>query len=134
MKATKGSNKDLKRRERRHRKLLTKTGCTVYGLRAKSDGVTMYVGQTRCLLAKRFRFHLRKISTGKTRLYQWWRWRLQDGDAIEIFSLDDNATWDVSEVIWIERLKAAGNPLTNMTRGGRDGPLVKGGKRNPCAY
>jgi hypothetical protein len=129
MKATPGSNKDLKRRERRHRKRLTKTGCTVYGLRAKSDGVTMYVGQTRCILAKRLRFHVRKISTGTTRLYQWWRWRLQDGDAVEIFTIDDNATWDVSEVIWIERLRAAGNPLTNMTRGGRDGPLTKGGKR-----
>lgn len=131
MKATKGSNKDLKRRERRLRKRLTKNGCVVYGLRAKSDGVTMYVGQTRCLLAKRYRYHLLKLSAGKTNLYRWWRWRLEDGDTVEIFSLDDNGVWDVGEVLWIERLRAAGCPLTNMTRGGRDGPLIKGGLRNP---
>lgn len=132
LKTTKGSNKDLQRRNRRHRKALTKTGCTVYGLRAKSDGVTMYVGQTRCLLEKRLRFHVRKLSGGKTNLYKWWRWRIQEGDAVEIFALDEQAIWDVSEIIWIERLRAHGNPLTNMTLGGRSGPLAKGGKRK-CA-
>jgi uncharacterized GH25 family protein len=94
----------------------------------------MYVGQTRCLLITRYRFHLLCLKASKTEVYKWWRWRLQDGDEVEIFPLEKNATWDVSEVIWIERLRAAGNPLTNMTRGGRDGSLVKGGRKRSSQH
>lgn len=37
-----------------------------------------------------------------------------------IESLDENATWDVSEIIWLERFRNQGFELLNVLRGGSD--------------
>ncbi len=96
----------------------------VYGLHG-ADGQVMYVGQTRCKLSVRLKWHMKHLNKRNTDVYRWMRWRIAAGEAIEIRMLEPHAVWDVSEVIWIERLKAKGIPLTNMTLGGKSPPTRK---------
>lgn len=88
----------------------------MYCLKA-STGEIVYVGQTRCTLATRLSFHRRNASPIGTQIERY----LVDHWP-EIVMLEPQATWDVDEILWIERLRLAGEPLLNMTRGGRDGP------------
>ena len=39
----------------------------------------------------------------------------------KLIVIDPNATWDVSEILYIERFRASGHDLLNVTRGGMDG-------------
>lgn len=97
--------------------------CTVYGLYDVS-GNLRYIGQTHCSLYKRLRNFRKGISarhyTGR-RLSPVELW-ISDCDTredpITIRAIDCNATWDVSEIIYIERARAAGVDLYNVLPGG----------------
>lgn len=62
----------------------------------------------------------KSLRTGK-RLSPAQSWMHHLGPAApNIVILDSAATWDVSEVIWIERCRVAGHNLLNVLRGGND--------------
>lgn len=112
------SPQKLKRKSRKFRKKhgYDKSLCYVYGLR-NSFGQIGYIGQTRLDLEKRLRWHFKASVDGKTRLHKWIRGSM----GVEIFMIDSNATWDVSEILWIDRYRREGHDLMNVLRGGRDG-------------
>jgi hypothetical protein len=45
---------------------------------------------------------------------------IAEGNDFEIKMIDSSATWDVSEIIYIDRFRQAGSVLLNVVRGGRD--------------
>ena len=109
-----------KRLSRKSRKFRRKRGydkklCYVYGL-VDGYGKIGYVGQTRLDLESRLKWHFKSAVNGKTRLHRW----IRQSMGIEIFMIDANATWDVSEVLWIERYRREGHNLMNVLRGGGD--------------
>lgn len=95
-----------------------KRACFVYGLRL--SGKVYYVGQTRCALPVRLKFHNRSARPNGSPVQRWLLdcWPLLEG--VEIFMLEENAVWDVDEIIWIERMRQKGEPLLNVKRGGKD--------------
>jgi|688.fasta_scaffold741823_2 hypothetical protein len=94
----------------------TKSWCRVYGL-FDADGVCYYVGQTRLELKDRMRWH-RKSKTRPVSL--WLQAEHEAGRRVFIELIEEPATWDVTEIIWIERMRQLEQPLLNRTRGGRD--------------
>lgn len=109
------------RRKRRARRraagtLKPKSWCRVYAVH-NHEGRTVYIGQTRLEIAGRMRWH-RKAKD--TRLARWMRDEKSAGREYRVVVLEENGTWDVSEIIWIERARVSGEPLLNMTRGGKD--------------
>lgn len=90
--------------------------CRVYGL-MDYTGKIRYIGQTRCTLESRLKLHFEEASKNpKPALAQW----LNGTYNVEIVMIDDNATWDVSEILWIDRYKRDGADLLNVLRGGGD--------------
>jgi len=121
MKADKNSKRSqLKRHKAKNRR--NKSACVVYGLFA-DDGIIAYIGQTRCLLATRLKFHLKAAETRGSNVQRWIRERVQAGEQIGIMALDAKAVWNVTEVVMIERYRAKGHALLNMTDGGGSPPL-----------
>jgi len=45
---------------------------------------------------------------------------INSGVEFSIRAIDENATWDVSEIIYIDRARRAGFDLLNVLRGGTD--------------
>jgi hypothetical protein len=113
MKAQRQSKRSIQKRQRAKIRRGGKSACFVYGL--KLNGAIYYVGQTRCALATRYRFHKRNASPTGSPVERW----LVDA-APEIVMLVPDAVWDVDEILTIERLRQAGEPLLNATRGGND--------------
>lgn len=106
----------LKRKSRKFRgKRYDKKLCFVYGL-IDAYGRVGYIGQTRTSLAKRLKYHFKDAANGKTEVHKW----IQSTHGVDIFMVDSNATWDVSEILYIDRYRRAGHNLTNMVRGGSD--------------
>lgn len=116
-------------RERRRRKARIKRRdkklCTIYGL-YDSSGTLRYIGQTRNILrdrAKHFQKSIeRAIRTGNrlSRVELWIKNCYENGKKIEIRPIDENATWDISEIIYIDRARNSGADLLNVLRGGND--------------
>lgn len=50
------------------------------------------------------------------------KWLYENNFNVQILSIDKNATWDVSEIIYIDRARQHGVNLLNVLRGGRDTP------------
>lgn len=109
------SGKERKRWARRRRAENCK-GCLVYGLHA-GDGIIRYIGQTRSHPDDRLRYHRKHCHQVKTPVQ---RWLAQHGDAVQLVVLCAEATWDVTEIIMIDRYKRSGGDLLNLTRGGED--------------
>lgn len=116
-----------RRRKRAQRRaagqLKPKTWCRVYAIRSQ-EGRTVYIGQTRLDIEGRLRWHRK---TKDSRICQWMKAEKAAGRSFNVVVLEENGTWDVSEIIWIERARAASEPLLNQTRGGRDpyrGPSI----------
>lgn len=101
-----------KRKAKRNAK---KQGCVVYGL-YDGGGNLRYIGQTRTSIERRFFFHMKTASEHPN--YALSRWLLEEPQEIHV--IDHNATWDVSEIIYIERARVAGDKLLNKMRGGGD--------------
>lgn len=114
MKAKRGSKTSLKRIQRAAIRRGGKSACFVYALKDET-GAIRYVGQTRCPLIVRLGYHLKRASETGSPVERW-----LVGRTPEIVMLEKKAVWDVDEVLWIERLRLAGENLLNVTRGGRD--------------
>lgn len=102
-----------------------KSLCTVYGLYDYSGDIK-YIGQTRQSLKDRLKWVYKSINRKRARniklspVENWVDECLFQGIPITISSIDENSTWDVSEVIYIERYTSNGHKLLNVTRGGMD--------------
>jgi len=93
---------------------------TIYAL-CDRDGMIRYIGQTRCRLSVRLKFHIKKQCGAVGR---WIASEIKAGrkpTADQMVPLQTAATWDVDEIIWIERGRLSGWPLLNQSKGGKDG-------------
>lgn len=109
------SNKQRRRSHRRLRRKNDKKFCFVYGL-MDAYGKVGYIGQTRLPLQDRLKWHFKDAQNPKTRLHRW----INRSMGVEIFMVDANATWDVTEILMIDRYKREGHELMNVLRGGSD--------------
>jgi GIY-YIG catalytic domain len=100
---------------RRRRKKVLRQHCSVYGLAAQ-DGRIRYIGQTRLDLDRRLRSHFKYANTHSTKLAKW----INGSLGVHIVLIDDNATWNVSEILWIDHYRRNGADLVNVLRGGSD--------------
>ena len=118
------SEKDVKivgrkKRAAAHKRKMASQGCKacfVYGL-TLDDGVIRYIGQTRQSLPERLAMHHKIARRDKLPLQ---KWLLEHGDKVRIVMLCEKATWDVTEIILIDRYTRTGGTLFNLTRGGPD--------------
>lgn len=107
------------------RRRSTRRCCVVYGLYDSSNRLR-YIGQTRQILPDRlswlFKTIHRKISASQslTPVEDWARICEAIGESILISPIDVNATWDISEIIHIDRARQRGENLLNILRGGQD--------------
>jgi hypothetical protein len=101
------------RRKRRAAKPLS-SSCVVYALK-DAGGRIVYVGQTRSSIEARMDYHRKSACKTGSPIQRW----LCENEAT-IHVIDKDGIWDVSEVVWIERSRVAGEPLLNANMGGRD--------------
>ncbi len=107
---------NLKQYKRKHNK-----GCVVYGI-YDSENRLKYIGQTRCTLDKRMNFFYKKINNKirkNIKLSPIEDW-LRTAKNIEIRVIVPNGTWDISEILEIDKAKKNGIDLLNVVRGGND--------------
>ena len=109
------SKSKLRKAHKRLRRKSDRKFCYVYGL-TDYTGKIFYVGQTRMLLEDRLAWHFKDARNPKTRVHKY----MNSTMGVEIFMIDSNATWDVSEIIWIDRYRQRGHELLNVLRGGAD--------------
>lgn len=119
------SNNEIKKAWRKKRRTMPKSFCQIYGL-CDADGKVRYIGQTRLLLPERLKWYYKQIDRkiGRhQRLSPVESWI----DNLRLFEIqptivliDNNATWDISEILYIERFRNSGHDLLNATRGGND--------------
>ena len=102
---------------KKQRKVATPRACYIYGL-CDETGVR-YIGQTRNTIEDRFKYHKKSaLPTSQNCASDLSVW-IRGGDRW-ITMIDEEATWDVSEIIWIERYRQKGSKLLNVLRGGCD--------------
>jgi hypothetical protein len=123
MKQTKGRQKSIRRRKKARRCAQGDVGskslfCIVYAI-CDEAGNIRYIGQTRQKLAVRIKFHRKEGS----RAGKWMQAEVAAGRNVTVHVITDRGTWNVSEVIWIERARATGCLLLNRTRGGDESSL-----------
>jgi hypothetical protein len=111
-----GRKRDLKL-HRSVRRKQPKTWCLVYALREAVGGPIRYVGQTRNEPQERLRWHYKELARHKAagrRLspVKSWLDGLPSRPLIEV--IDEAGTWDISEAVWIDRLRHRGEPLLNV--------------------
>lgn len=113
-----------KRKDRKNaRKLRRRNGkswCLVYILKADAASSPVYVGQTRTLPDIRLAYHIEKLNC-KMRNYQrlspveaWIANIIGSGRKPIIEVIDREGIWDISEAVWIDRLRSQGNALLNV--------------------
>ncbi len=110
------SRRSQLRKAKAWRKKAAPSHCTIYSLRDPMTGALIYVGQTRSSIQERLRNHLKEVQRGlgkslspvHTRIAQC----LPRLPVIE--TVDANGIWDVSEAVWIDRLRRDGHPLLNV--------------------
>lgn len=128
VKKTPGSRSWRSHQKRQRRKKLGRLACFVYGLYDPRDpsAEVRYVGQTRNHPTDRMRTRIKdvsqKVAVGArlTPSEVWIADLVAAGFLPEILVIEDAGTWDVSEIIWIERYRARGANLLNILRGGQD--------------
>lgn len=110
-----------KRKEKQRLNRGNRRSCIVYGLYDFNNNLR-YIGQTRLTLEGRKKwFYIglnRAVKRGErlTRIDRW----IQAGNQFDIRIIEEHATWDVSEIIHIDRFRQAGAVLLNVVRGGND--------------
>ena len=115
-----GKRISQKQRQWRKKTFHHKSDCVVYVV-TDDEGQIRYCGQSRCLPEmKRMWIEKGARKNPHTPFHRWFLDYIKTGRKWKIKIVDANATWDVSEVIWIERLRQSGCPLLNVLRGGRD--------------
>jgi len=101
---------------------MTKTKrCFVYGLYSSKDGEIRYIGQTIISIKRRLSFHKIDSFGARKDTYKgkWLRKVLKDGYNVCVKLIDNNATWNKSEIYWIKLYKHLGYQLVNATDGGK---------------
>jgi hypothetical protein len=117
---TRGSNRWRKSQQRRLERTKPRNWCLVYGLKSEAGGQFYYVGQTRSQPETRLKQHIKQIEKDTraglrlSMAQQWLRNVLIVGRSPIIEVIDHDGVWDTSEAVWIDRLIAAGHPLTNV--------------------
>jgi hypothetical protein len=94
-----------------------KNRCKVYVLREAPGMPIRYVGQTRQTLAKRLNGHMKELRKRQEcglwlSKAQKWIATLPTPPIIEL--IDAKGIWDISEAVWIDRLRTRGEPLLNV--------------------
>jgi hypothetical protein len=113
-------NKRAKAAHRKLRKTKPKSWCLVYVLREFEGGPIYVVGQTRNSLEIRLSYYLtdirRRNRLGKRLrpILRWFNGVLEKGKTPFIEAIDVNGIWDVSEIVWIDRLRSQGHPILNV--------------------
>jgi hypothetical protein len=110
-----GDRSNERKRVRNLKKVYGRSFCFVYAL-VDVHGTIRYVGQTRSPLFVRFGFHMKEAHKYPHKKLSSW---LLEYDR-DIVMLDDNGTWNVSEILWIDKLRREGADLLNILRGGND--------------
>lgn len=110
-----GDRSKERKRVRNLKRAYGRSFCFVYAL-VDTHGTIRYVGQTRSPLFVRFGYHMKDAHKFPNKKLSAW---LLEYDR-DIVMLDDNGTWDVSEILWIDKLKREGADLLNVLRGGND--------------
>lgn len=105
------------RAQHRTKKLSPK--CIVYCLRDLS-GAVRYVGQTRSSAEQRLKWHFKEIDRKSARneslspAQKWLRDLRTIGATPAMEVLSYNGLWDATEAVWIDRMRARGEPLLNV--------------------
>ncbi len=92
----------------------------VYVLVCPESGERRYVGQTRCSPKTRLRWHFRNLNNRVNRgmrlspVMEWLKELKSKGLKPYIVILDNEAKWDISEAVWIDRLTRDGQKLLNV--------------------
>lgn len=103
----------------------------IYGLYSSRNGELRYVGQTTQGLKTRLIQHRNYAKTKRTPVHNWIARELSAGFQIEIKSLCDEAIFNVTELEFIAKHRAAGARLLNLTDGGEGTLGWHGGKGIP---
>lgn len=106
--------------------------CVVYGLCRSDNPNIRYVGQTFRPPEQRLAQHVRLAAKGrKSPLSSWIRKAHRESADVACIILDANARWNLSERVWIAKLRGEGSDLLNLTDGGQGSARV--GARNTQA-
>lgn len=105
-----------RKRDRSFRRKQSKTWCRVYVIRAHKDGPVRYVGQTRQSVEMRLWWHFKEIRRchergQKLNDFKLWLEGLTEPPFIE--AIDEDGVIDISEAVWIDRLRRQGESLFN---------------------
>lgn len=125
MRPDKTSKRSQEKAHRRKARRGPKSACVVYGL-YDANGCLRYIGQTRQLLSRRMQWFdkqiRRSIAAGKrlSPVEAWINRCNRANVSISIAAIDAHATWDVSEIIHIDRARQKDINLLNILRGGND--------------
>jgi hypothetical protein len=115
-------SKKLNAKQKKYRKkhLPRKTDCLIYAVLDEQKTIR-YCGQTRCIPEKKRQWLIKSAKRNpKTPFHAWLLAQIEHETPWSITILDRNGTWDVSEILWIHKLREEGYPLLNVLRGGRD--------------
>ena len=113
------SNKKTKRKHRHLKRSKPKIWCQVYVLHA-GDGLPRYVGQTTLVPEDRLKYHLNDVGKRRARKQRlspvgtWISGLMASGRYPVLDIIDPNGIWDVSEAVWIDRLRRRGADLLNV--------------------
>jgi len=110
------SRSAARRKDRRHRRKQSKDWCRIYVLREIEGGPIRYVGQTQQSAQMRLWWHLKDLRKCKERGWHLspvkkWLDSLPCPPIIEV--IEEKGIWDLSEAVWIDRLRHRGEPLLN---------------------
>lgn len=93
--------------------------CIVYGLLDPAKGEIRYIGQTKLIPRRRLERHR---STARLKpvvpVHFWIRKVIQSGGYVDLVVLQEDAIWNKDEIELIERYRAQGARLLNVTGGG----------------
>jgi len=110
---------------KRLRRKAKKSACIIYGV-CDFSGNVRYIGQTRQQPKERLKWFYKNINHKRSRkislspIEKWIDEQTFYGLDVTILVLDANATWDVSEILYIDKYRREGCELLNLTRGGND--------------
>lgn len=116
MRPNKNSRRSILKAHRRlRRKSWSKNSCLVYVLREAIHKPPRYVGQTRAHESVRLHYHIKTAQTRpRSPVERWIASLLANGAAPIIEVIDRQGIWDISEAVWIDRLRSAGADLLNV--------------------
>lgn len=106
-----------RKRDRSFRRKQSKTWCRVYVIREIEGGPVRYVGQTRQSAEMRLWWHFKDLRKCQARglplsKFKLWLESLPSPPVIEV--VDEKGVWDISEAVWVDRMRQRGEPLFNV--------------------